>query len=168
MLSNFPSSILQTVLCVICSYGVYFLYGQLTVGASRARISAQHDCRPPKKWPTKDPIFGIDFLYTAYKGFKKKEMLEIMPACYATVGSTTCEFHLLRQKYISTIEPENLKSILSLDFKSWGLGYHRKKALTPFLGEGIFSTDGAAYVQSSSFLLFFGRKYQIGTTSCKF
>ncbi len=43
---------------------------------------------------------------------------------------------------MTTIEPENIKQVLSLGFREWGIGKQRR-ILEPFLGEGIFTTDGA-------------------------
>lgn len=53
---------------------------------------------------------------------------------------------------ISTTEPENLKSILATDFKSFELSQGRKQFLIPFLGEGIFTTDGPAWQHSRDML----------------
>ena len=44
---------------------------------------------------------------------------------------------------MTTIEPENVKQVLSLGFKDWGIGKERKKVMEPFLGDGIFTSDGA-------------------------
>lgn len=53
---------------------------------------------------------------------------------------------------IQTTEPENIKTILALDFKKWGLGNRRKNAFVPLLGHGIFTTDGAAWHNSRELL----------------
>lgn len=55
-------------------------------------------------------------------------------------------------KIIATIEPRNVQSILSLDFKSFELGDHRKSVMVPFLGEGIFTTDGPKWQHSREML----------------
>ena len=47
------------------------------------------------------------------------------------------------KEIVTTIEPENVKQVLSLGFRDWGIGEQRKKVMEPFLGEGIFTTDGA-------------------------
>ena len=53
---------------------------------------------------------------------------------------------------IQTIEPDNLKTMLAVNFKDFSLGDRRTSALTPFLGHGIFSTDGAAWQHSREML----------------
>ncbi|MCJ1396047.1 hypothetical protein MMC18_008934 [Xylographa bjoerkii] len=42
--------------------------------------------------------------------------------------------------------------MLSSDFKSWSIGEERKRNLTPFLGDGIFTTDGLAWQHSREML----------------
>ena len=51
-----------------------------------------------------------------------------------------------------TIEPENIKAILSTNFKVWAMGDRRKAAFSPLLGKGIFSVDGAAWQHSRDLL----------------
>lgn len=58
---------------------------------------------------------------------------------------------IFRQTVVTTMEPENIKQVLSLGFRDWGIGGERKKVMEPFLGEGIFTSDGA---EVSFFLLF--------------
>ncbi|KAL8953305.1 MAG: hypothetical protein Q9222_000829 [Ikaeria aurantiellina] len=60
------------------------------------------------------------------------------------------------------MEPENMKSILATDFKSYSVGDDRKKGLRPFLGDGIFTTDGAAWQHSRDMLRPCFARSQIG------
>ena len=53
---------------------------------------------------------------------------------------------------IQTIEPDNLKTMLALNFKDYSLGDRRTTALIPLLGRGIFTTDGAAWQHSREML----------------
>ena len=61
-------------------------------------------------------------------------------------------FKILFTNFIQTLEPENVKTMLALDFKKWGLGDRRKHAFVPLLGHGIFTTDGAAWHNSRELL----------------
>jgi cytochrome P450 len=49
---------------------------------------------------------------------------------------------------MTTIEPENVKTILSTKFGDYSLGRRRKEVFIPFLGHGIFSNDGASWERS--------------------
>ena len=59
---------------------------------------------------------------------------------------------LLTTTIYSTIEPENLKTIMATKFKDWNLPDRRKDAFIPLLGHGIFTTDGAAWHNSRELL----------------
>jgi len=49
---------------------------------------------------------------------------------------------------IVTIEPDNIKTILSTKFNDYSLGKTRKISFVPVFGHGIFTTDGAAWERS--------------------
>ena len=70
-------------------------------------------------------------------------MLEFTKDNFARLGANTAHFTLLGRTLVVTIEPENLKCVMASDFRNFCLGDDRKKLLKPFLGEGIFTTDGA-------------------------
>lgn len=53
---------------------------------------------------------------------------------------------------INTIEPENVKTILSTKFEDYRLGERRAKILIPVLGHGIFDTDGKAWERSRALI----------------
>lgn len=47
------------------------------------------------------------------------------------------------KEFIFTIDPANIQSVMALDFESWGLEPLRLPAVDPFMGPGVFTTDGA-------------------------
>ncbi|KAL5118056.1 Phosphatidylinositol 3,4,5-trisphosphate-dependent Rac exchanger 2 protein [Pleosporales sp. CAS-2024a] len=57
----------------------------------------------------------------------------------------------LHQYAIVTIEPENIKTILSLKFQDYGIAY-RLGPFKPLLGEGIFDTDGEKWAASRALI----------------
>ena len=82
-----------------------------------------------------------------YTGLKSHTALERMQARFDRSGANTSEVAFsLGGTLFATIEPENLKSILSLRFKGWGLGNERKQVMISFLGEGLLETDGGMSV----------------------
>jgi cytochrome P450 len=53
---------------------------------------------------------------------------------------------------VTTCEPENLKTVLALNFSDYNLHQLRKKGLDPIFGKGIFTTDGAEWEHSRAML----------------
>ena len=62
------------------------------------------------------------------------------------LGVNTAHIMILTRTFVATTEPENLKSVLASNFRSYSLATDRKLLLRPFLGEGIFTTDGKEWV----------------------
>ena len=135
--------LIYIVLCYIC--------WQLTTGAARRRIIKESGCKPPRLVPTKDPFFGIDILYESAKQLKKHNFLQWQFDLLSRLELTTGRVPILNKWLFMTVDPKVVQTILSLDFNSFGLGSARD-FLKAFLGEGIFSTDGAAWQHSRSLL----------------
>lgn len=53
---------------------------------------------------------------------------------------------------ITSCEPENVKTVLSLKFKDFELPGLRKRGFHPLFGKGIFTTDGAEWEHSRAML----------------
>ena len=141
----------QALLFVAFLYSLRYLYWQLTTGASWRRLRRQHNCKPAYQWPSRDP-FGIESFLQSWKALREHRSLEHIQHQFNSSNRKTGSIRLLNQEVLATIEPENVKSILSLDFKSYELGDERKRVMTPFLGEGIFTTDGPAWQHSRELL----------------
>lgn len=144
--------LLKTIACVSISYCLYHLYWNFTKAAAHRRLSKNHRCEPVKKVVTKDPVFGLDYFWTSFAQFKEHVALESTQREFAVLKTNTFYVSVLRQPLIFTIEPENLKTILSLNFKSYGVEEERKKSVGLLLGDGIFMTDGAAWQHSRDML----------------
>lgn len=130
---------------------LYYLYYQLTVGASRRRIIRENGCQPPVKYPHVDPIMGVDLFVANVKALRENRFLPAMRQRFKTYGNTF-QLNFMGAKVIATVEPENLKTILATKFKEFGLGERRRTYLSPLLGYGIFTTDGAAWQHSREML----------------
>ena len=162
MISLGYPSLLQVLICASSIYCIYRVRWEFTTGHSRRRFRKAKGCEPIPTWPTRFGNFGIGLLAEAYASIKEHKGLEDDTKRFATIGSNTLQVRVLRDNIIMTLEPENLKTILSLDFKSWSIGTERKKNLTPFLGKGIFTTDGAAWEHSRDMLRPTFARSQIG------
>ena len=145
---SFQDATVAAVILVL----LYTTYWQLTVGSRRRAIIREKGCLPIKRYPTKDPILGIDLFRTNVQNFKDKIFLESIRQRFEDMGCSTFQFPSLGRQLVTTIEPENLKTIQALNFKQWSLGYRRKVAFTPLLGRGIFTTDGGDWQHSRELL----------------
>ena len=145
-------SLSQALVGSIVLYTIYYIYWELTVGKARRRMIIEHACKPPRKLPQIDPIFGLDLFRTNIKASKNHTLLNTTLERFRRNGFDTCQMHAMGNTIIFTINPEILKTVMSLKFKDWSLGDRRKKFFCPLLGNGIFTTDGAAWQHSRDLL----------------
>lgn len=54
----------------------------------------------------------------------------------------------MNQRVIFTADPENIKAILATQFSNYGKGQEFHEEWKEFLGDGIFTTDGAQWYSS--------------------
>lgn len=127
------------------------IYWELTTGASHRRIMKANNCRPAKVYPAWPFVFGLDLIIHNLKLLREHRLLEDIQQDFHRLGSTTVSQNVLMTQAYGTIEPENLKAVLATNFKSFGLAATRKD-LIPFLGQGIFSSDGAKWQHSRDML----------------
>lgn len=130
---------------------LYIVYYHLTTGARRRAIIRERGCLPVPRLASFEP-FGFVRFQEARKAFRERRILDTITERFEELGSDTVGFTSLGRNIITTREPENIKQILSLDFKNWSLGSNRIANFTPFFGPGIFTTDGAAWQHSRDML----------------
>ncbi|MCJ1283332.1 hypothetical protein MMC26_002660 [Xylographa opegraphella] len=152
MISIAYPSLLQVLVLVSSVYCIYRIRWELTTGKARRRLSKASGCAPIPSWPVRFGTFGVGLLIDSHRSFKKRTLLESEQQRFETIGSHTFQMTVFRGSILVTREPENLKRILSTDFTTWSIGEERKRGLTPLLGEGIFTTEGAAWEHSRNML----------------
>lgn len=158
-------SVSRIGLGLVLLYIGYYIHWELTIGASRRRISREYGCQPLRysvdsnSWS--ENLFGWDFIQATKKAVKTNTFLELHRKRFLRNG-TTIKFKALNRVFISTIEPENLKTIMASNFKDWNLTDTRKRAFVPLFGEGIFTTDGVMWQHSREILRPSFARNQIG------
>lgn len=145
------SVLVQILVTPSLFYALYYVYWQLTTGASHRALIRQHDCKPVKKITAlnsfPDNFFGTKVIRLNLKALKEHRLLSAVRDRYLTNGNTF-KTRIMFTEVHHTIEPRNLKTIMATNFKDWKLGERRFYALGPLLGHGIFTNDGAAWQHS--------------------
>ncbi|PLB49781.1 putative cytochrome P450 alkane hydroxylase [Aspergillus steynii IBT 23096] len=117
---------------------------------TQRRIARENHCEPPPSLYMIDPVFGIDNVYNSVTSAKHHRFLERGLANFRNHGNTFSATRL-GTNIIVTRDPLNVKTILSLKFKDFGLG-DRIHSFGPLLGHGIFTTDGEHWAQSRAMI----------------
>lgn len=113
--------------------------------------SVSNGCSPPRPYPHKDPLLGIDLFFGTGKALQEHRYLQELTKRYTKLG-TTFRSKSLGAETIATIEPDNLQAVFSTNFSDWGVEPVRLPAQAPFCGKGFITTDGPIWEKSRSLL----------------
>ncbi|EFX02953.1 cytochrome p450 alkane monooxygenase [Grosmannia clavigera kw1407] len=92
------------------------------------------------KWP-----WGLDLAYRAVLAVVYHQNRELWENIFRSTGLHTAEFRVLGRRIIFTDDPENIKALLATQFGDYGKGEPFHREWKEFLGDSIFTTDGARW-----------------------
>ncbi|KAB8069709.1 cytochrome P450 [Aspergillus leporis] len=136
------------VLLLLAALGIASLSIQRFL--SRRQFARRHRCQPVARCSSKDPFLGLDTIPGTIRAIRGHRILQRGCELFSEYGNTF-RVKELHRSAILTIEPENIKTILSLRFADYGIS-HRLKPFKPLLGEGIFNTDGEHWASSRALI----------------
>ena len=116
----------------------------------RRQFARTHGCRKVARSLNKDPFLGLDILPVTLRDIRQHRMLERGCERFRTYGNTFTVKEVERNAIV-TVEPENIKTILSLKFADYGIA-HRLESFEALLGKGIFDTDGDHWAASRALI----------------
>ncbi|KAI5456123.1 cytochrome P450 [Mariannaea sp. PMI_226] len=130
----------QTLLAFIVPYLVWHIIRRVD---EHRRIKALGNYGP--KLRSYVP-FGLDHLYGNIRATIRDENLEFWRnVLFYPANSWTTEGRILNTRVIFTADPANLKAILATQFSDFGKGKLFHDEWKDFLGDSIFTTDGAQW-----------------------
>ena len=150
-MSELLSPLFSLLLGGVILAALYLLTVRLITHRAQQETMKQCGCKAPTKFPLKDPFFGIDVIYDALRAARTKTYLDHKRGHYERYGNTFSS-KLSTLPVISTIEPHNIKTVLSAAFKDYVVGAPRRNAFLPVLGNSIFLADGAQWEHSRALL----------------
>lgn len=129
-------------------YVIFFAFNLIRSKYKHHQQSRALKCQEPSHMP--GPFFGLINLAKAIQAHRERRISEYIDSMFQDFGNTF-KYSTLMQASITTIEPENIKAILATQFNDFGLG-SRHEQFYPFLGDGIFTLDGAGWSHSRALL----------------
>ncbi|ODA76588.1 hypothetical protein RJ55_07858 [Drechmeria coniospora] len=97
--------------------------------------------------------WGLDFLARGVRATMRQENLELWrEVFFAKAGIWTSESRVVGQRIVFTADPENIKAMLATQFADFGKGEPFHREWQEFLGDSIFTTDGAQWHDSRQIL----------------
>jgi cytochrome P450 len=136
------------LLWALVLYTTYFVSRSIQTHLRRKEQAAKWRCRPVRKAPSS--FFGLGRFRAVSEAAKNQMVFPWYKKQHEQYG-TTYEYSILGSPQISTIEPENIKTILATSFSDYSMGL-RSNQFRPLLGDGIFTQDGADWSHSRALL----------------
>lgn len=134
----------------IAACALLLLISRFSAARAARNFRRRHGCEPVHaRVPMKDPILGLDFIYKQLRAFKGKRALEAGISRFKGLGHTFYVGGIMSS--IATDDPENIKSILAVNFKDYSHS-GRQTLMKPLLGRGIFVSDGEEWAHSRAML----------------
>lgn len=132
-------------------YAVYYVLSSINLYLARQKFAKANHCEPlTHRYPYKDPFFAIDLMLQTREKARQGKVLETNQKRFQLYGRTF-KSRLMENPAIVTMEPENIKTVLSLKFKDFQLT-NRMRLLGKLLGKGIFTSDGEDWHNSRALL----------------
>lgn len=131
------------------------LHWEFTVGASRRKLIKENGCQPVYEYPHKGLLgyfFGYDTMKENLLAFNQGYVNEAIRKRFATTKHKTFRLQNFNRVFITTMEPENVKAVLSTKFADFGLGSLRATTMSPVFGTGIFTSDGKQWEHSRALI----------------
>ncbi|KAK5082186.1 hypothetical protein LTR05_007329 [Lithohypha guttulata] len=144
------------VLLLLAAPPVYLLYAFVASYYQAWRYeqtAAAKGCKRAPMRPYKYPG-GLDMIARIFQADARHQIPnEFERICFQEMqGKTTFEQYLFGGLVFFTIDPENIQAILAKQFNDFELGPSRRGNFWPFLGNGIFTADGADWSHARAML----------------
>lgn len=121
--------------------------GFLILSRALAYLKAQqamrkNGCMAPPKYPHRDPFLGLDMFFDQFYAMKRGDTGKTERERFRKYGKTF-EANSWGTRCVHTMETTNIQAILAQSFDNFGVEPMRLHIGEPFIGKGVFSTDGA-------------------------
>jgi cytochrome P450 len=130
---------------------VFYIISNLYVALSRKFKARRLGCEEPPALPSTTYMFGLDFIFKQFGNIKNKGRDASTRELHEEYGNTF-QANAGGNRKIYSSELQNVQSVFSTDFKSWGVQPIRLFAFGPLIGKGIMGTDGRAWEHSRALL----------------
>ncbi|KAL3419543.1 n-alkane-inducible cytochrome p450 [Phlyctema vagabunda] len=157
--------LLSVFLLFVASGTIYLVTLQFQSKLTRFYFQRKHDCYPASPMPQRERIIGWDLLQENRTNERNRTLLANGQRRFQKYGNTISNV-LGTVPIFSTIEPENIKTIMATKFADFDIGAMRTRAFGPLLGNGIFTNDGQLWQHSRSLIRPSFSKDQIADLEC--
>lgn len=136
----------QVFIALIVVFVSFKIFRRIQLVLKKRHFEREYGCKPVTRFPQHDRILGLDWFRAQLNAYRSNTFLQAATERYDQAGLTFSGTTMGRT-FLLTIDTENIRAMLATSFQDFGLGT-RMYAMGPFLGSGIFTTDGKAWEHS--------------------
>jgi cytochrome P450 len=111
----------------------------------QSRLIRENGCQPSRKRKAIDPFFSLDVIWEGKKAVESNRLMALYSSFCSNYGTT----HRTKRLHISgfmTIDPENIKTMLTTKFDDFDMSWRVKYAVGPLLGSaGMLTSNGSRW-----------------------
>ncbi|KAK9478772.1 cytochrome P450 [Lipomyces japonicus] len=138
------------VVAAVVAVIVFKLSVKLDVFLAQRRFAKSHGTQDAPSLG--GDAFGLQNFLRMKRAMDRNENLDLLSSYFSEwTHSSTFRSRLVGAEFFNTIDPENIKAILSTKFADFDLGL-RHDAFYPLLGDGIFTLDNEGWSHSRALL----------------
>ena len=123
-----------------------FLHNRLSIYLRFSKAKQKHGCLPPVKYPHTVPL-GLDLFFDQFKAMQRGDA-EATARQNFRIHGKTFESNSWGTMCIDTMDGKNIQAVLGQSFADFGVEAMRLHIGEPFIGRGVFSTDGSYWKHS--------------------
>lgn len=127
---------------ILVGLSVAYILRSLWLEVLHAGRARQLGCKPAFVRPSRLPL-GIDIMLRYMRSTKEQIQQSDDLNLYDELGQrATWHQNILGSWHYVTTDPKNVQAILATQFSDFELGPIRSGVFAPFIGKGIFTSDG--------------------------
>lgn len=119
---------------------IYFCRRLLSFALNNIKCR-RHGCKPPPRYPHKDPVLGLDYVLTELKEREEGASWAGERSRFSRLGRTY-EVNSWGNRLIMTMDSQNIREVVGTSFDKFGVQEMRMAVTGTFMGAGVFTTDG--------------------------
>jgi hypothetical protein len=123
----------------------YWVVRRLVLSLEQRKFSDKNGCQPCRRMPQRERLIGYGLYRQEVALARQGQSLQAAQDRFRRFGDTFSGV-VMGQFFITTIDPENIKALLSSQFSDFDSG--KKSLFGPFIGDSMLTTDGALWKHS--------------------
>ncbi|KAL6697041.1 cytochrome P450 [Trichoderma pleuroticola] len=123
----------------------YWVVKRSILSLEQRKFARQKGCQPCRRIPQRERIIGYDLYRQEVALAREGRSLQAAQNRFRLFGDTFSGV-VMGQFFITTIDPENVKALLSSQFSDFDSG--KKGLFGPFIGDSMLTTDGTLWKHS--------------------